>query len=86
MKITKTYRTGLWEAYRTSFKTFTLATEKLQTVPGADPIAQEMALAEVEHARAAHSRSRDALVPELLGKVENPSDTEGQQQAYICCA
>ncbi|MEQ1883797.1 MAG: hypothetical protein ABL967_01965 [Bryobacteraceae bacterium] len=86
MTTTNNYRNGLWEAYRTSFKNFTLAAEKLQTAPAADPIAHEMALEELERARTAHSRSRDALAPGLLGKREPQADASSQPQSYACCA
>jgi len=79
-------RNGLMEVYRASFKDFTVAAARLQNLP-ADPIAQEMALAEVERARQAHSRSRDALVPVLLGRFAEPSATQSaeRREAAVCC-
>jgi len=86
MTKTKNYRTGLWEAYRTSFKNFTLAAEKLQATPVSDTIAREMAMEQVERARAAYSRSRDAFMPELSGKPAVPTQTAVNPQTYACCA
>ena len=81
-------RTGLMEVYRASFKNFTLAAAQLRDLP-ADPIAQEMALAEVERARQAHSRSRDALVPVLLGRYASGCSGQGvgaeRCEAAACC-
>ena len=83
----KRHRTGLIEAYRTSFKHFTLAAEQLQDLPS-DPVARELALAEVEQARKAHSRSRDALVPGLLDSDVPTSVGEFpvKCEAATCCA
>jgi hypothetical protein len=79
-------RNGLMEVYRASFKDFTAAAARLQDLPD-DPIAQEMALAEVERARRAHSRSRDALVPVLLGGFAGPSAARcaERREAVVCC-
>jgi hypothetical protein len=78
-------RTGLMEVYRASFRNFTLAAAQLQNLP-ADPIAQETALAEVEQARQAYSRSRDALVPTLLGRYEGGYSVRAARcEAVGCC-
>ena len=83
---TQNHRNRLWEAYRTSFKNFTLAAGQLQNVPASDTIAREMALAEAERARAAYSRSRDALVPALLPNSATESFAIEQHECAACCA
>jgi hypothetical protein len=77
---------ALMEAYRISFKRFTAAAAQLDQLPAADFIAREMALTKVEQARAAHSRSRDALVPKLMGSSTARSAATNTREAVGCCA
>lgn len=77
-------RNGLMEVYRTSFKNFTLAAAQLQELPATDAIAREMALAEVEKARHAYSRSRDALAMLLAGPAGQDVQT-CRCEAVGCC-
>ena len=64
----------LWRQYRLTFEVFARTVEEIQQLqarPGTPPAVMAQALQQLDYARIAHNRSRDALAKVLLCSSTN---------------